>query len=208
MIQFSQYLIEVKKDSKTLYAFDMDETLFAHDHNKLRVHVVNQIGDRVRSLTNQEFNSHQLSPGHRYDFSEFRSSDVFTKSAKPIRSMLAKLKAIQRNGGKTAIVTARADLDDQPKFAHHMRKYGIDIGQTHVHRAGNLDMKGPKAKAAIISALIEKHKHDKVHLYDDHPGNLEEFLKLKKRHPNVEFNAHHVDHDPKTGNVKITTRKI
>ena len=208
MISFSNFITEEKKSPNSLFCFDMDETLFAHDHNKLRVHVINQIGDRVRSLTNQEFNSHQLSAGHRYDFSEFRSSDVFTKSAKPIRSMLAKLKAIQRNGGKTAIVTARADLDDQPKFAHHMRKYGIDIGQTHVHRAGNLDMKGPKAKAAIISALIEKHKHDKVHLYDDHPGNLEEFLKLKKRHPNVEFHAHHVDHDPKTGNVKLTTRKI
>lgn len=208
MLRFSQLILEAKQDSKSLHAFDMDETLFAHDHNKLRVHVTDQLGRRVRSLTNQEFNSHQLPAGHRYDFSEFRSSDVFTKSAQPIRKMLAKLKAIQRNGGKTAIVTARADLDDQPKFAHHMRKYGIDIGQTHVYRAGNLNMKGPKAKAAIISALIQKHGHDKVHLYDDHPGNLEEFLKLKKRHPNVEFNAHHVDHDPKTGNVRVTTRKI
>jgi hydroxymethylpyrimidine pyrophosphatase-like HAD family hydrolase len=208
MIQFSQYLTEAKENSKTLHCFDMDETLFAHDHNKLRVHVADQMGRRVRSLTNQEFNSHQLSPGHRYDFSEFRSSDVFTKSAQPIRKMLAKLKAIQRNGGKTAIVTARSDLDDQPKFAHHMGKYGIDIGKTHVYRAGNLNMKGPKAKAAIISALIQKHGHDKVHLYDDHPGNLEEFLKLKKQHPNVEFNAHHVEHDPRTGNVRVTTRKV
>ena len=208
MIQFSQYLTEAKENSKTLHCFDMDETLFAHDHNKLRVHVADQMGRRVRSLTNQEFNSHQLSPGHRYDFSEFRSSDVFTKSAQPIRKMLAKLKAIQRDGGKTAIVTARSDLDDQPKFAHHMGKYGIDIGKTHVYRAGNLNMKVPKAKAAIISALIQKHGHDKVHLYDDHPGNLEEFLKLKKKHPNVEFHAHHVDHDAKTGNVRVTTRKI
>jgi hypothetical protein len=208
MIQFSQYLAEAKENTKTLHCFDIDETLFSHDHNKLRVHVTDQMGRRVRSLTNQEYNSHQLSPGHRYDFSEFRSSDVFTKSAQPIRKMLAKLKAIQRNGGKTAIVTARSDLDDQPKFAHHMSKYGIDIGKTHVYRAGNLNMKGPKAKAAIISALIQKHGHDKVHLYDDHPGNLEEFLKLKKQHPNVEFHAHHVDHDPKTGNVRVTTRKI
>jgi hypothetical protein len=206
MIKFSQYITEAKKtDSNSLHAFDMDETLFAHDNHKLRVHVLDPSGRRVRSLTNQEYNSHKLPEGHRYDYSEFKSSDVFTQSAKPIRKMIAKLKAIKKNGGKTAIVTARSDLDDQPKFAHHMGKFGIDIEDTHVHRAGNLDMKGPQAKAAILSDLINTNGHKKVHLYDDHPDNLKEFLKLNKQHPDVEFHAHHVQHDPETGDVNIAT---
>ena len=206
MLSFKEHLSEEKKpDSKTLHAFDMDETLFAHDHNKLRVHVVDPNGKRVRTLTNQEFNTHELPKDHRYDFSEFRSSDVFTKSAKPIRKMIAKLKAIQKNGGKTAIVTARSDLDDQPKFARHMGKFGIDIGQTHVHRAGNMEGKPADTKAAVISDLIQKHGHNKIHLYDDSVDNLKGFLKLNKQHPDVEFHAHHVQHNPETGDVNITT---
>jgi len=208
MIKFSQFIVEneSKPDSKTLHAFDMDETLFAHDNNKLRVHVLDPYGNRVRSLSNQEYNSHQLPPDHRYDYSEFKSSDVFTKSAHPIRKMIAKLKAIQKNGGKTAIVTARADLDDQPKFARHMGKYGIDIDKTHVHRAGNMEGKPADTKAALISGLINQNGHNKVHLYDDSVDNLKGFLKLSKQHPDVEFHAHHVQHDPETGNVNITTQ--
>jgi hydroxymethylpyrimidine pyrophosphatase-like HAD family hydrolase len=207
MLKFSQFITEAapKQDSNSLHAFDMDETLFAHDHNKLRVHVNDQHGRRVRSLTNQEFNSHQLPPGHDYDFSEFKSSDVFTHSAKPIRKMIAKLKAIKNNGGKTAIVTARSDLDDQPKFAKYMGKYGIDIGDTHVYRSGNIPGKPAETKAAVISGLIQKFGHKKVHLYDDSIDNLNGFLKLKKEHPDVEFHAHHVQHDPETGNVTVTS---
>ena len=208
MIKFGQFITEAatKKESKnSLSCFDMDETLFAHDHHKLRVHVLDPYGNRVRTLTNQEFNTHQLPAGHRYDFGEFRSSDIFTQSAKPIRKMIAKLKAIKNNGGKTAIVTARADLDDQPKFARHMGKYGIDIGDTHVYRAGNMPGKPADTKAAVISGIIDKFGHNKVHLYDDSVDNLNGFMKLKKQYPDVAFHAHHVQHDPETGNVTVTS---
>jgi len=33
-------------------------------------------------------------------------------------------------------------------------------------------------------------------------------LKLKKEYPETEFHAHHVDHDPKTGDVKVTTTSL
>ena len=209
MDNFKHFIVE-KKDStsNTLHAFDMDETLFAHDHKKLRVHVNDPYGNRVRTLTNQEFNSHKLPPGHGYDFSEFRSSDVFTKSAHPIRKMIARLKAIHKNNKNVEILTARADLDDKDKFAHHMRKFGIDTNQIHVRRAGNTPGKPADTKAAVMSELIKKNGYKKVHLYDDSPDNLDKFLKLKSKHKDVEFHAHHAQHDPKTGSVKVTTRKI
>lgn len=208
MLSFKNF---VKKDEKsdTLHAFDMDETLVKHDHSKLKVHVVDGWGNRVKSLTNQEFNTHQLSPGHAYDFSEFRSSDVFGKSATPIHKMVAKLKAIHKNNKNVEILTARSDMDDQDKFAHHMKKFGIDIDKIHVRRAGNLAGPSPaKSKAQIISHAIKTAGYKKVHLYDDSNSNLEEFLKLKQLHPDVEFHAHHVHHDPETGQVKVTTRKL
>jgi len=210
MINFKNFLFEERKDpdSTTLHAFDMDETLMAHDHNKLRVHVLDPNGNRVRTLSNQEFNTHQLPPGHSYDFSEFRSSDVFGQSASPIRKMIAKLKAIHKNNKNVEILTARGDMDDKDKFAHHMKKYGIDINQVHVRRAGNLPGKPADTKAAVMSDLIAKNGYRKVHLYDDSADNLNAFLKLKRQHPDVEFHAHHVQHNPETGEVTVTSRKV
>jgi hypothetical protein len=211
VLKFSEYMITEERkdpDSTTLHSFDMDETLMAHDHNKLRVHVVDPNGKKVRTLSNQEFNTHQLPPGHNYDFSEFRSSDVFGQSASPIRKMIAKLKAIHKNNKNVEILTARGDMDDKDKFAHHMQKYGIDIDKIHVRRAGNMPGKPADTKAAVMSNLINQNGYKKVHLYDDSVDNLNAFLKLKRQHPEVEFNAHHVRHDPETGEVVVTSRKV
>jgi len=208
MISFKQYLTEKKDpESDTLHSFDIDDTLFHHDPKGLRIHVLDPQGNRVRTLTSSEYNTHDLPQNHSYDFREFKSSDAFGQHARPIRKMLAKLKAIHKNNKNVEILTARSDLDDQKKFAHHMQKYGIDIGDIHVRRAGNLPMKAHEAKAAIMHDQIKKNKYKKVHLYDDSEANLNAFLKLKKEHPEVEFHAHHVKHDPETGEVVVTTRK-
>ena len=209
MKTFVEYLDEAVKSkgsSKTAHYFDMDETLFHHDKKHLRIHVVDPHGERVRTLSNQEYNSHQLPDDHSYDFGEFRSSHTFSKSAKPIHKMIAKLKHLHRTKEHVEILTARSDLDDKDKFMHHLRKYGIDPEEIHVRRAGNLDgLPAHKAKATVVKDLISKHGYNQVHLYDDHPDNLKEFLKIQKDHPHVAFHAHHVQHNPETGEVKVQT---
>lgn len=213
MIRFKEYLAEnddqptQQPERKAIHLYDIDESLFSHNHDKLRVHVVDPSGNRVQSLTNQEFNSHQLPPGHNYDFSEFRSSDVFQQSAKPIRSMIAKMKAMKKNGANVEMLTARADLDDKVKFAQFMNKYGIDITPgtgIHVRRAGNTPGKPADTKAAYIANAIQKNNLTEVHLYDDSIDNINGMLNLKKQFPNVTFHGHHVQHDPETGEVNIT----
>jgi hypothetical protein len=214
MLNFQEYITEVaevkkkpvKKAAKTFRVFDMDETLVTHEKHKLRVHVLDPHGNRNKSLSNQEFNNHKLPNGHNYDFSEFKSSEVFAKSAKPILKMIAKLKAFHKSGDTVEILTARSDLDDQEKFARHMKKFGIDIRQIHVRRAGNIeDKKAAEAKAAILDELIKKHKYTHVHFYDDSEQNLKKFLSIHKNHPDVEFNAHLVHYNSRTGDIKITT---
>jgi hypothetical protein len=204
--------IEESKDpsSKTFHAFDIDETLFAHDNSKVKIHVRDKkTGDVVHSLSNQEYNTHKLQPHHEYDYSDFRSSDVFSKSAKPIRSMIAKMKAIHKRNKNVEMVTARGDLDSKERFGHHMKKYGIDIDQIHVRRSGNLNPRAPAHvnKANMISSLIKKNGYKKVHLYDDSQSNLDHFKALKAQHPDVEFHAHHIAHNPDTGSVQITKTK-
>ena len=212
MKSFISYITESSgniesSNKKAKHFFDIDETLFAHDHSKLRVHVKDPSGKRVRTLTNQEFNSHQLPQDHTYDFAEFRSSDVFGKSAHPIRKMIAKMKAIHNNGGNVEMLTARSDLDDKNKFSAHMKKYGIDItpkSGIHVRRAGNMPGKPADTKAAHIADAIQKEGLREVNLYDDSIDNINGMLKLNKQFPNVVFNGHHVQHDPETGRVNIT----
>lgn len=159
-------------------AWDMDETLMRNDPKKIRVHVKDKEGKRVQSLTNQEFNTHKLDKdkGHSYDFDEFRSSEKFSKAATPNKSMVKKLKKQVRRGKPVHIVTARGSFDDQPKFAKHLRRHGIEIDpgkgkggrHVHVHRAG--DMEGSdigEKKVKIVKGLMKKHGTSGAEMYDD-----------------------------------------
>lgn len=205
MESFGEFLNE-----HSIHYFDVDETLFHHprDESGVRVHVRDAEGKHVRSLTNTEYNTHKLEPGHAYDYSEFKSSKRFGETAKPIRKTIAKLKAIKKNGGHTELLTARQDMDDKETFAKHFHKYGIDINKVHVRRAGNTPGPPAEAKGKIVSGAIEKHGYKNVHLYDDNKQNLDHFLSLKNKHPGTTFHAHHVDFDHDSHKVSITTRKV
>ena len=203
-MQFTQFLEESKRN--ILHVFDMDETLFHYPDPKTepKIHVTNSAGERVKSLSNVQFNNHKLEPNHKYDFSDFKSSDVFAKSAHPIKKMIKRLKNIQRRNPNVEILTARADMDDKDKFGHHLKKHGIDINKVHVRRAGNLDKGTPaERKKSIVSKLINHHGYDEVHLYDDSQENLTHFLSLKQHHPKVKLVAHHVQHDEDTGDTQV-----
>lgn len=204
MLSFSNFLTEGIKHK--LFAFDMDETLFAHDPKKLKIHVRDQHGKKVKSLTNQEFNKHKLQSGHHYDFSEFRSAKTFGRSAHPIHKMIHKASSLQKRGHKVEILTARADLDDKHAFAHHLKKHGIDAGKIHVRRAGNIEGSSTgDRKRRVLADQIRKHNYKEVHLYDDDEGNHHHFSKLKHEFPHVRLVSHIVKHNDKTGETKIHT---
>lgn len=204
MLRFSEFLAEGMR--KVLHAFDMDETLLAHDPKHLKIHVKDSSGKTVKSLTNQEFNKHKLKPGEQYDFKDFKSAKVLGKSAHPIHSMINKLNNLKKRGFKTEIVTARSDLDDKQKVRKHLNKFGIDIKTTHLRRAGNVEGSSTgDRKRRVISDLINKHKYNEVHLYDDDIGNHRHFAKLKQDHPGVRLVSHIVKHNEKTNKTNIKT---
>lgn len=211
MLKFKDYAETIVEDAKPtnkeIHYSDLDGTLVHHDDSKLRVHVVDKNGERIHSLTSTEFNTHKLPVNHDYDFGEFKSSEVFGKSSMPIKKVINKMQALHKKGHKVEILTARADMDDQKKFAHHMKKFGIDIDKIHVRRSGNEYKNPAEGKKQHISDAITKHGYNKIHLYDDSKENLDAMLTLKKKYPDVEFNAHHVKYDPKTSETTIKTRK-
>ena len=172
-----QYLEEKARGTRkksTAHIYDMDETLYGHDHSKVRVHVNDKSGKRVKSLSNQQFNTHKLDKDHKYDFSEFGSSKTFQKSAKPLKKMIKHMKRKKARGYDTHIVTARADFDDKKHLAKQLNKHGVNItpkkdgSHTHLHRSGNEEGSDVgKKKQRVLSRLSKRHGYKKIHMYDD-----------------------------------------
>lgn len=207
MIELYEYLMEAKlprserkkkRVSSTLHAYDADETLFGHDHTKLKVGVKDKEGKKVKDLTNQEFNTHKLDKDHSYDFKDFRSTEKFKDSAKPNKAMIKDLKRKVKRKKPVNIVTARSDFDDGPGLVKHLGKYGINAnkGNVHIRRTGNLPGNdvGEK-KRQTLKDLAAKEGYKKVHMYDDAKKVLHSTKKLKQ--DGIQVKNHFVKPDKK-----------
>jgi hypothetical protein len=195
MLKFKQFIIE-QKEGSGLTIFDIDDTLFKTDS---RVHVVKD-GKTVIKLSPAEFNTYKLKSGESYDYKEFTNAEKFYKEARPITKMLNKLRGILRNiknkpGSKMIMLTARRNFDNKELFLKTFRKFGIDIDNIRVERAGNIKAKPETAKKIIVNKYLKGDKFKRVRLFDDHPGNLISFLKLKDKYPQVDFSAYLVKGD-------------
>ena len=195
MLSFRSFITEQTR-GKGLTIFDIDETLF---QTKALVKVVKD-GNVVQSLDNQAFNTYKLKDGESYDFGEFRSAEIFKNTSIPIMKMIQKAKAIIRNavnaGSRVIIVTARSDFDDKKKFLDTFRRYGVDIDNVYVERAGNLKLgSSAKNKRFIFHKYLRKGEYERVRFFDDAMSNITMFKALAKQYPNISFEAYHVHHD-------------
>ena len=200
MIDSLSFIQEQSNPGGGLHVFDVDDTLF---HTTAKVRVMK--GDKVvQSLSNSEYNTHELPDGHHYDYTEFRSAEKFDTESVPNQRMLQKMRRLhdraKETGGKVIINTARADFDDKDRFLDAFRKQNVDIDNIHVHRAGNMKGEGTVAqkKTEIIRNQLAKSNYKHVSLRDDSEENLNHFLSLKDEFPNVKFVAHHVKPDGKS----------
>lgn len=187
---------EFKSDQLgNLSVWDIDETLF---QTKALVHVMKD-GKRVRSLNNKEYNTYKPKKGETYDFTEFRDAKLFNKTSVPIQRAIDKaaktLKAYSSMPNSRVIVlTARSDFDDPHTFLNTFEKYGLNMRNIHVHRAGNLGLPAAQAKKIFIKQYLDTGKFKSVSLFDDDAKNLEVFLTLKKEYPSVKFVAYMANH--------------
>jgi hypothetical protein len=191
MQKFSQ----IRPQLGNLSVWDIDETLF---QTKALVHVVKD-GKRVRSLTNQQYNTYKKKKGEEFDFTEFRSAELFSKTSIPIQRAIDKAAKTLRAystmpNSKVIVLTARSDFDDPHTFLNTFERYGLNMSNVHVHRAGNLGMPAAEAKRVFIKQYLDTGKFKSVSLFDDDTRNLEVFLSLKKEFPNVKFVAYLAKH--------------
>lgn len=185
MKRFSQI-----KDKGVLTIFDIDETLF---HTSANIIVRGSEGQVVHKLSNQQFNTYQLQVGEYFDFSEFKSAEIFNKTSQPIDRMFARVKSIvkkKKPSSKVILLTARSDLDNKELFLDTFRKHGLpEIDDIHVHRAGNLPVSAAEGKRIYIEQYIADGNFYKVRLFDDAESNLRMLNQLAIKHPSIEFEA-------------------
>lgn len=189
---FSSFKLE---NLGNLSVWDIDETLF---QTKAQVYVIKD-GKRVKSLSNKQYNTHKLKKGESYNFSEFKDAKLFDKTSVPIQRAIDKaaktLKAYANlPNSKVIVLTARSDFDDPNTFLNTFERYGLNMRNIHVHRAGNLGLPAAEAKKIYVKQYLETGKFKSVSLFDDDARNLEVFLSLKKEYPKVKFVAYMANH--------------
>ena len=173
-----------------LVIFDIDDTLV---HTQTKVRVIKD-GKVVNNLNSHEFTHYKLQPGESFDFENFRNAHDFFHNSKPIIPMINQLKHDINTGNTVVMVTARADFDDRELFLDTFRKYGVDMSNVHVYRAGNIQGKTSieHKKKSIIKNLLNQDKYTKAIMYDDAKPNLDLFVSLKQEYPSTKFYAWHV----------------
>jgi len=186
--------------SGSLHVFDIDETLM---HTNAEIIVKDKTGNILQKLTSSEFNNHKLEQGNEYDFTEFRDSLKFNTESKPIMQMIEQLNRIHNKiklnltpNSKIIMNTAREDFNDKHLFLNTFKKYGIDIDDIYVYRAGNLPGNDIPAKKKLVHIRkdIEIGNYSDVHMYDDSRTNLSYFKSLESEYPNIKFHAWIIDH--------------
>lgn len=175
------------RPKKTVHAYDVDETLVGHGKKgkpNVKVHVNDASGKRVKSLSNQEFNTHKLDKGHSYDFSEFRSAKKFGETSSANKKVIKDVKRKQARGQNVHIITARAKFDNPKEFQGHLKKKGVDVPINKIHYTGG--MKGSdigKKKVDVASGVAKQSGAKKIHMYDDAAKVHKAFEKEKENKP-------------------------
>lgn len=210
------YIEEKARGSKkksTVHAYDVDETLFGHGKKgkpNVKVHVKNEKGERVKSLSNQEFNTHKLDKGHKYDFGEFQSAKKFKETSSPNKKVVKDIKRKIARGKNVHLVTARSKFDKPDEFHGHLKKHGINVDKKNIHYTGgmskgsNKDLDVGKKKVKVVDAIAKKAQAKKAHMYDDAAKVHKGFEGAKKDKPtSMKYKTHMVAPDKKTGESKV-----
>ena len=191
----------------TVHAYDVDETLFGHGKKgkpNVQVHVKDASGKRVKSLSNQEFNTHKLEKGHSYDFSEFQSAKKFKETSSPNKKVIKDIKRKQARGQNVHLITARSKFDKPSEFQGHLKKHGIDVDKSKIHYTGG--MKGGdigKKKVDVANAVAKQSGAKKIHMYDDAAKVHKAFEKEKKEAPTTKKIKTHMVAPDKKGESRV-----
>jgi len=184
-------------EGAALVIVDIDDTLM---HTTARIGLVKKDEtEPYKYISSAEFNSYKPREGETFDFGEFRSAKKFHDESKPIRGVWSTVKRTQENlkrrpGSLMAVVTARAEFDNQELFKQTFKEHGLDISKIIFYTVG-----GSKNKKPLIYKLLNDGNFVETTMFDDHPQNIRDFLSLHEEFPDVTFKGFLID--PEHGRV-------
>lgn len=183
------------QDIRTLYIFDVDDTLFETFARR----GVMKDGKIIKYLEKYEAFAYQLQEGESFQpwkDGEFTDARLFYNTSKPIKPQIERLnKLIQHlpDHSKIILLTARNVFDDPLIFLNTLIINGLSThdftvmfadGMSHPrHRGGYAGIN----KKRIIDMLLVTGHYQRVMLIDDGIKNLVYFYSLQLDYPEIEF---------------------
>ena len=188
---------------------DIDDTVFK---TTAKILVKDDNDNTIHELSSYDYNNYNLKDGEHYDFSQFKSSEIFFNTAEPIGNTITKINRLlniiklKQGYDKIVFITARSNFDNKQKFLDTFRNIGIPVDNkdiVYIERAGNINKPTPIAKAEIIDKYLSTGRYNVARMIDDSIDNLNAFLKLHTMYPGIAFIAINVD---KNGKLKVYHR--
>lgn len=176
-----EILKEVFEQDKTLYAFDLDDTLI-----KSSSKVIVKTPDGIKKLTPAEYALYQPGPNDELDFSEFSQIKNPTLIRDNVKIFLDALKQ-SSSISKTIILTARTP--DITKDIQDLLDYK-NLPQVEIYAVGSSD---PQKKAEVIQDFINKG-FTKIRFFDDSPANIKAVNALRPTNPDVDIRTKLIVH--------------
>lgn len=182
-----------------LSVWDIDDTLFETPAGKLKVHVLNDDGEKVDSVTSAQYanenylmeisRKHGLGDHLNFDFTQFRDSKLFFRYAKAIKKWMQEAKQEYSDARNFfMILTARDDMNDQQIFLQKFGMYGLNMNtnRSHIIRAARVRKHKHEILAEILSSIQTVAV---VKYWEDSPTEIRNYNTLGQKFPNVRFSV-------------------
>lgn len=165
---------ELSPDCDTFAVFDFDETLALTDSKIL---VVDDDGNKIKSLTPSEYAVYMADAGETFDFSEF---DIVKdgKATALAKAVLARHVA-QCGAGSAAILTARDEAAKEP-IKQFFASMNPPIKIQTIDAVGT---SSPQAKVDKIIGYIKSYNPRVLHFFEDSPKNLQAVKRAAQNNP-------------------------
>lgn len=162
-----------------LAIIDIDQTMF---HTDCVVNVVRD-GRVVRPLSSSEFNSYKLAPGEEYDFSDFRSTKSFIRTARPIPRVHEFVRSAERLNYQITYLTARGMVDDPIGFMIPFRTH--DVPMAPVIFSGDRGDSPVENKRLVLERVLDHQHYSTMLMIDDHQKHLDMAIDLRGKYPST-----------------------
>lgn len=179
---------------KTIYFFDIDDTLFETTARR----GVMKDGKVIKYLEKQNAFNYELQEGESFEpwkDGEFTDAKLFNDTSKPIKAHIDRLRKIVNHipaHSKVVLLTARNRQNCTDTFLETFETHGIDTSRVMFMYADDFKNRHGGGYAAankqmIVDMFLATGHYDRAVFVDDSIRNLVYFDALKLKHPDIEF---------------------